>query len=278
MVLMHFLLSTETSAQKMENLFPWCVANFDLNDRSPDERLSLFKRLGFTKYAFGWSDRHLDSMSYELDIMEKSGIETIGVWLWVNANRDTLGMLSASNNKVLEILERDGIETTLWFAMSPNFFEGLDHNKALDIAIPMVEYVCERARKIDCKVALYNHTGWFSYINNELEIIKALPDYEIKLVYNFHHAQSDVEEFARISSSMAPFLAAVNLGGVQINGPKIIPIGKGDHEKSMIKRLMALGFHGPWGILDHVNEKDSEEVLRQNLEGLNSLDIKLNVR
>ncbi|MDO9634058.1 MAG: hypothetical protein Q7J05_03315 [Paludibacter sp.] len=58
-------------------------------------------------------------------------------------------------------------------------------------------------------------------------------------------------------------------------GPKILPIGKGDYESEMINLLMKEGFDGPWGILGHIESEDVKKVLERNIEGLDSL-VKVN--
>jgi hypothetical protein len=54
-------------------------------------------------------------------------------------------------------------------------------------------------------------------------------------------------------------------------GPKILPVGSGTHERDMLRQLVDSGYTGPIGILGHVEDADAEAVLRSNLEGLRSL-------
>jgi hypothetical protein len=70
---------------------------------------------------------------------------------------------------------------------------------------------------------------------------------------------------------MKPYLSSVNLNGMKKDGPKILTIGHGDYEKTMIELLINNGFAGPWGILGHIAEKDVKTVLKQNLDGLKSI-------
>ena len=58
--------------------------------------------------------------------------------------------------------------------------------------------VLKKAKSINCNVALYNHKGWFGNPLNQLDIIKALPNQNLSLVYNFHHAHKYVDEFPEI--------------------------------------------------------------------------------
>ena len=47
--------------------------------------------------------------------------------------------------------------------------------------------------------------------------------------------------------------------------------GSGDLEKTMIGVLEKQGFHGPYGILGHIEDADVKIVLEGNLEGLKSI-------
>ena len=71
---------------------------------------------------------------------------------------------------------------------------------------------------------------------------------------------------------MAPYLLCVNLNGMNSDAqPKILPIGQGPFEKSMIKILRQSSYRGPIGIIDHRTELDTKESLVENLLGLENL-------
>ena len=70
---------------------------------------------------------------------------------------------------------------------------------------------------------------------------------------------------------MAPHLLAVNLNGMTPGAEKILPLGTGERDTEMLEMIRASGYDGPIGILDHRNEMDAEESLRENLEGLSRL-------
>jgi hypothetical protein len=70
---------------------------------------------------------------------------------------------------------------------------------------------------------------------------------------------------------MMPYLWAVNLNGMKEEGPKILPIGKGNLEGEMIRLLEEKGYRGPYGVLGHVEEADVKVILERNLEGLRYL-------
>ena len=53
--------------------------------------------------------------------------------------------------------------------------------------------------------------------------------------------------------------------------PKIVRLGKGQHEKAMMETILKSGYQGPIGILGHTSGEDIEVVLRENLEGMERL-------
>jgi hypothetical protein len=58
---------------------------------------------------------------------------------------------------------------------------------------------------------------------------------------------------------------------VSKNENRVMQIGSGKHEKEMIANLITQGYKGPVGVIGHVATRDVEEVLRENLEGLEKL-------
>lgn len=268
-----FFLITPVFGQEFEaeNLYPWCIVAYDSLDRTPQQRIDMIKEIGFEKYAYDWLDEDLDEAYEELQLAQENDIEIIAVWLWLNTKRDDPPRLSPSNQKIFQIVDSLDLETTFWLSFNQNFFEGLNQDVALEKAVKMVEVIADKARKQNCELALYNHSGWFGDPLNQLEIIKALPHYNMSLVYNFHHAHKHIEEFSGLVKIITPYLSAVNVNGMLPGGEKILTIGQGSYEKIMINLLIDSGFTGPWGILGHRADEDAEKVLRQNLKGLKSL-------
>ena len=139
----------------------------------------------------------------------------------------------------------------------------------------------QKVKALNCQVGLYNHGGWGGQPENLVAVCKALctaADTEsVGIVYNFHHAHDDIPEFANSLKLMQPYLLCLNLNGMidaeQVVGieTKVLPIGSGTHEQSMIETVIKSGYSGPIGILDHRPDLDSEEALKANLEGLDRL-------
>ena len=254
-----------------EATLAWCIVPFDSEERKPQARIEMLKELGFESYAYDWRAKHLDEMAGEIRLARENDIDMAAVWLWIDANSDSIGQLSTLNERMLAILEESGLQTTIWMSFNGNYFEGLTDEESLEKAIKMVEYLNQRSNSINCKLALYNHGDWFGEPDNQISIIKALPQYEMGIIYNFHHAHHQLDAFPQMVKKMAPYLWAVNLNGMNKDGPKIMTIGEGEHEKEMIQMFWDAGFRGPWGILGHIETEDVKEVLKRNLVGLQKI-------
>ncbi|NJN49896.1 MAG: hypothetical protein HC798_00330 [Polaribacter sp.] len=139
----------------------------------------------------------------------------------------------------------------------------------------MIEYLSNRAKNLQCKVALYNHGDWFGEPINQIKIIKELPNLELGIIYNFHHAHQQINSFPEMVDAMLPYVWSVNLSGIKKGGPKILPIGEGDHEFDMVKLLLQKGYDGDFGILGHVEQADVKMILKANLKGIKLLNSQL---
>ena len=274
LLLCFLFLSTIVACQQKDNsisiedTFPWCIVAFDSLERTPTERIKMITEFGFKNYAYDWRDKHLVDSKNELILAQENGIEILSVWVWMNPKQDSVHKLSPANEKMFQIVEELNLKTTFWVGLSPSYFKKTTHEESLELGTNLIQLVAKKADSINCKVALYNHKGWFGNPLNQIEIIKALPEYDLSLVYNFHHAHQDIDTFSEIAPKIQPYLSAVNLNGMEKDGEKILTIGDGDYEKVMIKSLKEVGFKGPWGILGHIAEKDVEKVLKDNLAGL----------
>ena len=251
-----------------ENIYAWCIVPYDSMKRSPTERIEMLKDLGITKYAYDWRSEHLPYMAEELRLAKKNDIDVIALWLWIDNDSNSLEGLNSSNEKVFSVIEEVGYEGQIWVSFNANFFENLSDADSVNKGAKMIAFLSNKAAALNCKIALYNHGDWFGEPENQIKIIKALPNEDLGLVYNFHHAHNQIDDFPEMVTIMLPYLWNVNLDGLRKEGPKILPIGAGDYEKEMIELLIAQGYKGDFGILGHVEEADVKTILKANLDGL----------
>lgn len=276
LVLIFLSVCQKSSAQESalfepSNFIPWSIVGFDVKERSPEQRLAMLERLGFKQYAYGNRPKHIPSMKHEWQLAKQMGIDIKAVWLYINLAKDKPGELREQTEIVFENLAAVNLHTQIWVGFDPKYFQNLDNEQALDEAVAMVSYLAKRAKLVGSKIALYNHGGWFGKPKNQLQIIKALPQEDIGVVFNFHHAHDSLKEYQANIKMLMPYLWCVNLNGMKADGPKIITIGQGDLEHNMIQTLLDLNYQGPFGLLGHVKGGDPETILQQNLDGLRHL-------
>ena len=264
----HSLVETQERVFQFDNLIPWSIVAFDNQERTPKERIEMIKGLGFQQYAFGGREKHIATMEEEMQLAKKNGVEIAAVWLYLNHKKDQVGQLKPMSEQIFRTLKKTDLETQIWVGFHPDYVKGLSHKAALQKSVKMVDYLCQRADSMACKIALYNHGGWFGEPENQLEIICALPQHDIGIVYNFHHGHTHLNRYREILKIILPHLWCLNLNGMKEGGPKILRIGKGNLEKKMIEQTLAMGYKGPFGILGHAKGGDAEVVLKENIEGL----------
>ncbi len=262
--------NTNTNEINMENYYAWCIVPFDNQERTPEQRIDMLKDLGFKAYAYDWRQEHLPEMAREIQLAKENNIDVIAVWMWID-NQDAAGNLSENNQKVLEALAETQLETQIWVSFPEDYFDDSDDEQKIEKAAEMISYISLEAEDLGCKVGLYNHGGWFGRPENLVSIIESMPRLDIGIVFNFHHAHDMIDEFPDLVKLMKPHLWAVNLNGMNPDGPKILPIGNGEREADMIAVLEENGYHGPYGILGHIEDADVKEILEANLEGLKSI-------
>lgn len=260
-----------TKSFEKDNIIPWSIVGFDVKERSPLERLEMLERLGYKQYAYGYRPKHIPTMKQEWQFATEKGIAIKAVWLYVNLFKDKVGALRPDAEIVFENLEKTGLKTQIWVGFYPDYYDNLTDEEAFKQTVAMVLYLSEKAKKLNCKIALYNHGGWFGKPQNQLRIINALPNENLGIVFNFHHAHDSLNDYVENIKKILPYLWSVSLNGMKAEGPKIIAIGKGNLEKEMIQVLLDKGYKGPWAILGHVKGGDPEIILDENLKGLQNL-------
>ena len=261
----------KTNPFRKDNLIPWSIVGFDAKERTPQQRIKMLKELGYHQYAYGNRPKHQPTMLQEMQLAEKNHIAVKAVWLYLNLKKDSVEHLKPHSEAIFNVIKKAGLHTQIWVGIDPKYYTNLSDEVSLTKTVKMIQYISDRANALGCKIALYNHGGWFGDTQNQLKIIKALPNKDIGMVFNFHHAHKHLNTFKKDVKQMLPYLWCVNLNGMKKKGPKIITIGKGNLEKEMIQYILNLGYQGPFGILGHVKGGDAKEILIQNEIGLQKL-------
>lgn len=252
-----------------ENLLAWCIVPFDAKKRGPEERAEMLERLGIKGLAYDWRDEHIPQFDSEVEAMKKRGI-AIKAW-WCP------GALNDQSKKILDVAKRHNLHLQLWVMANPS---GATQDEKVSNAAKSLTPLADAAAEIGCDVALYNHGGWFGEPENQAAIVKAMNKKNVGIVYNFHHGHAHIANFKDRLAAMQPYLIAVNLNGMRIDGDKtgkkILSLGLGDQEAAMMKTIRDSGWKGPVGLICHRTDADAEVVLKENLAGLDKVLSELN--
>lgn len=243
-----------------DRLIAWCIVPFDARRRGPRERAEMVRRLGMRRVAYDWRDEHVPQFEDEILQYQQHGIEFFAFWSW--------------HPQMEPLVRKYGIRPQIWESNPSPAAESQSERVAATARqlLPLVE----KARELNCPFGLYNHGGWGGEPANLVAVCEYLRRHHqadhVGIVYNFHHAHEHIDDFPQVLAQMLPYLICLNLNGMNPGAqPKILPIGQGQHERAMIKAVIDSGYSGPIGIIDHREEIDAEQSLRENLDGLKKI-------
>jgi sugar phosphate isomerase/epimerase len=249
-----------------DNLVAWCIVPFDARKRGPEERAVMLRRLGFKRFVYDWRTEHIPSFDAEMDALKRHGIELVGFWFPAALNQDA--------RVILDLLKRHAIHTQLWVTMQDPAPKSHDPTEKVAAAVRALRPIADEAVRIGCTVGLYNHGGWFGEPENQIAVLDRLERPNVGLVYNLHHGHDHLDRFPALLATMKPYLLALNLNGMvkdgEKTGKKILPLGQGDQDLSLLRTIRDSGYRGPIGIIGHTQD-DAEERLQDNLDGLDWL-------
>ncbi len=261
--------SNEQLLFEKENLLAWCIVPFDAEGRSPQERAEMLDDLGIRHFAYDYRDEHIPSFKEEILTLNAHDITLDAVWLWVDPSWEDA--LNGSGREIFNILRETGTHTEIWLGLPDNAFDGLSDEESFSKAVKVVGEILQEAGELGCTVALYNHGGWFGEPENLVRIIESVGSTQIRIVYNFHHAHHQLDQFGKNLELMLPYLSTININGMRVEGPKIITLGEGDRELELLRIIGTSGYNGPIGIIGHTDGEDIRIVLERNLYGLEEL-------
>lgn len=251
-----------------ENLWAWCIVPFDAKNRGPEERAMMLHKLGFQQFAYDWRATHLPTFDDEIRFLKRESVNLSAVWFPAS--------LDDNAKLILAALEKHKIQTQLWVTMNGGAIACTPEEQAkrVEVHAAAIRPIAEAAAKIGCTVGLYNHGAWFGEPENQIAIIAQLKLKNVGIVYNLHHGHDHIDRFPELLKKMQPHLYALNLNGMvkegDKHGKKILVLGQGDLDLSLLKTIAASGYAGPIGILGHTSN-DAEQRLQDNLEGLDWL-------
>jgi putative heme-binding domain-containing protein len=254
----------QSSLWQRSNLVAWCIVPFDSQKRSPAQRVAMLKELGIQRFAYDYRAEHLPSFDEEVALLKANHIELTAVWFPTQLNDQA--------RLIMDLLAKHQMKTQLWVMGGGDLkMNAEQETRFIESEVARLRPIAEAAKNIGCQVALYNHGNWFGEPENQLRVIEQLKLDNVGIVYNLHHAHSQIDRLPSILEKIKPHLLALNLNGMRTGGDqmghKILPIGEGDRDVEILRQIVASGYNGPIGILNHTDE-DAGLRLQDNLDGL----------
>jgi sugar phosphate isomerase/epimerase len=253
------------------NLVAWCIVPFDARKRGPEARAAMLEKLGFKQFAYDYRVEHIPTFDAELEALGRHHVRLLAWWFpWTMNDEARL---------ILEVFQRHNLrDLQLWVSGGGEPAKSEAEQKArIEHEAKRIRPIAEAAARVNYRVALYNHGGWFGEPENQIAIIELLKTQgctNIGIVYNQHHGHDHLDRFPELLKKMKPYLLALNLNGMTREGEKlgkqILPLGQGDLDLKLLRIIKDSGWRGPIGILNHTNE-DAEARLQDNLDGLDWL-------
>ena len=244
------------------NLVAWCIVPFDSKKRGPAERAEMAAKLGFKHIAYDWRQEHVAEFETEILEYQKRGLGYFAFW--------------AMHEEAFKLFTKHNLHPQIWMTVpSP---AGATQAERVEKAAAQLLPAVQRAGKAGSQFGLYNHGGW----GGEPESMVAICEFlrtkhgatHVGIIYNQHHGHDHVDRFAAALAAMKPHLLCLNLNGMtrdgEKRGQKILPLGSGELDLSLLKLIRDSGYRGAIGIIGHTND-DVEQRLRDNLDGLDWL-------
>ncbi len=245
---------------RKDNLVAWCIVPYDAKERSPEDRAEMVAGLGIQKVAYDWRKKHVAEFEREILAYQKHGLEYFAFW---NEHPDAFALF-----------EKYDMQPQIWKTLpSP---EASSQEQRVAFAGKQMLPLVEITRQLGSKLGLYNHGNWGGEPDNMIAVVewlRANADAEhVSIVYNLHHGHDHIDDFEALLGRMLPYLLCLNLNGMNSTpDPKILALGKGEHEASLLRIINQSGYDGPIGILGHQDQLDVEVALKENLQGLEDI-------
>ena len=224
----------------------------------------MLSELGITRLAYDWRAEHVKQFEAEILACQKHGIEFFAFW--------------GEHPAAFALFEKHRVKPQIWKTLREPKSATTQAEK-VEVAAQALLPLARRCARFGGKLGLYNHGGWGGDPTNLVAVcqrLHALDMTHVGIVYNWHHGHDQIDRWSESLRRMQPWLLCLNLNGMNRNAsPKILAMGQGAHERGMLQAVLDSGYDGPIGILDHQSRRDARDVLRENLNGLRDIKIRL---
>ncbi len=256
----------EDSARSAEGhpFFVFCHDTHDANKRSLAEQAAMVKSIGFDGLGHRW----LKDVPERLKTLDAHGLRLFMVCLRANIDPAKPKFDPRLAQVVKQLEGRDVALAVLVQGGKPSD-ASLD-----DRAVAVVREIADLAAASGLRVALYPHTNdWLEKTSDGVRVCRKADRKNVGVMFNLCHwlkADDTTRLDATLNEAM-PHLSLVLIHGADPppgNWDRLIqPLGQGAFDVAgLIRKLDALGYQGPVGLMAYGIGGDAAEHLRQSMD------------
>lgn len=126
----------------------------------------MLDELGIKRLAYDYRAEHVASFEEEITTMKKHGIEFTAWWFPTVLNDEA--------KAILNLVKKHQIHPQLWVSGGGDIAMDAQQTQAfIESESRRIREIALAAQDVGCKVALYNHGGWYGEPENQIRLIQA---------------------------------------------------------------------------------------------------------
>lgn len=224
-----------------------------------DEQAELVKRTGYAGLGFTGTQR----IPEMLQALESRGLKMFSIYVAAHVDTATPSYQPGLPDAIKQLR---GHGTVIWLTVQGSSPDGDTR------ATAVVREVGDMAAASGLRVALYPHVGnYVGTLQDALRVVKNVNRSNVGVSFNLAHflaARDEPNLDARLREAL-PYLFMVSINGADHEGGwdrLIQPLDRGQFDVySLLKKLLALGYHGPIGLQCYQVPGDREENLERSM-------------
>jgi sugar phosphate isomerase/epimerase len=234
-----------------------------------EEQAELVKRTGYAGLGFTGT-QHIPEM---LAALESRGLKMFSIYVAARIDGDKPSYDPGLPEAIRQL---KGHDTVIWLTVNGTAPDGDAR------ATAVVREIADMAAASGLRVALYPHIGLYvGRIEDALRVMKNVDRPNVGVSFNLAHflaAKDEPNLDVRLRDAL-PHLYMVSINGAEHEGGwdrLIQPLDRGEFDVyGLLKKLVALGYHGPIGLQCYKVSGDREENLNRSMAAWRKFSIRM---
>jgi sugar phosphate isomerase/epimerase len=224
-----------------------------------EDQAELVKRTGYAGLGFTGT-QHIPEI---LQALESRGLKMFSIYVAAHIDGDKPSYEPGLPEALRQL---QGHGTVIWLTVRGSAPDGDAR------ATAVVREIADMAAASGLRVALYPHIGMYvGRLEDALRVVKSVDRPNLGVTFNLAHflaAKDEPNLDARLREAL-PHLFMVSINGAEHQGGwdrLIQPLDRGEFDVyGLLKKLLALGYHGPIGLQCYQVPGDREENLSRSM-------------